>query len=177
MFQVNSTAKKKPTGNPNLYLWALTENVKKAEEIAKKYHKGQTDKAGNPYYLHPLRVTDMLCETEISDAISFRKCQITALLHDILEDTEYTLEQLSQDFGEEIADAVLSVTRRDGESYMDFIKRSAEHPIGRHVKLCDITDNLDIRRLADCPDYKLTEDDFARIRKYVKAYRYLKNKI
>lgn len=150
----------------------------KASQISKKYHEGQIDKASKPYYEHPERVAIMLGEkSDIDDALFLHKCQITALLHDTLEDTEYTIEMLKQDFGDEIADAVLSVTRREGESYMDFIKRAAEHPIGKYVKLYDITDNLDLKRFADCPDYKVTEDDFARIKKYVKAYRYLKKKI
>ena len=152
--------------------------IVKATEISRKYHDGQFDKAGKPYYEHPLRVSIMLGEkSDIDDAFFLHKCQITALLHDTLEDTEYTLEKLKQDFDDEIADAVLSVTRRDGESYMDFVKRAGEHPIGRYVKFYDITDNLDLKRFADCPNYKVTEDDFARIRKYVKAYRYLKKQI
>ena len=55
---------------------------------------------------------------------------------------------------------------RDGESYMDFVRRAGEHPIGRIVKFFDLTDNLDMKRFSVCPDYKITKDDVARIKKF-----------
>jgi hypothetical protein len=150
----------------------------KAKETCIKYHEGQTDKAGQPYCEHPLRVSSFILKSsEIKDDEFMKKAMVTAMLHDTLEDTDYTLSELTEDFGEEIADAVLSVTRKDGESYMDFVRRAGEHPIGRIVKFFDLTDNLDMKRFSVCPDYKITKDDVARIKKYTKAYRYLKTKI
>lgn len=124
-------------------------------------HKGQKDKAGEDYSHHPFRVAE--------------KCQsisakVVALLHDTIEDTEVTAEQLkSEGFPEEIMSAVLSVTKQEGENYEDFVRRASENAIGREVKIADLEDNMDIRRLK-----VITDDDVARLRKYLRAWQYLK---
>lgn len=131
-----------------------------ALEIATNAHKGQTDKAGKPYILHPIRVAEK-CNTANE--------RIVALLHDTIEDTSITADYLSsQGFPGNIVNAVLSVTRNDCESYDDFIRRSALNPIGRKVKIHDLEDNLDIKRLPE-----ITDNDLPRINRYLKAYRYL----
>lgn len=131
-----------------------------ALEIATNAHKGQTDKAGKPYILHPIRVAER-CHTANE--------RIVALLHDTIEDTCITADYLSsQGFPGNIVNAVLSVTRNDGESYEAFIRRCALDPIGRKVKIHDLEDNLDIKRLPEIAD-----NDLPRINKYLKAYRYL----
>ncbi len=136
--------------------------LKKAQEIADKAHAGQTDKAGAAYILHPMRVADR-CSTDEE--------RIVALLHDTIEDTDITAETLFvEGFPQQIIDAILSVTRNDGESYSDFIIRAAKNPIGRCVKLHDLEDNMDISRLPH-----LSESDIPRLNKYIDAYRYLKN--
>lgn len=133
-----------------------------ALEIATRAHSGQKDKAGKDYIGHPKRVADR-CSTA--------KERIVALLHDTVEDSDVTPEYLAESgFPEEIIDAVLSVTRREGESYEDFVRRAAENPVGRQVKLHDLEDNLDILRLE-----VLTEKDLGRLNKYMRAYRYLKS--
>ena len=132
----------------------------KALHIARKAHNGQTDKAGKPYILHPIRVAQR-CNTDTE--------RIVALLHDVIEDTEITPNNLySAGFSKTIVDAVLSVTRRDYESYFKFIERCSLNPIGRIVKIHDLEDNMDITRLDS-----LTESDLKRLNKYLKAYRYL----
>ena len=112
--------------------------LEKAILLAVKAHQGQVDKAGAPYILHPLRVMLKLnSETEM----------ITGILHDVIEDTNWTLENLRQErFPEEIIEALDCLTRREGEDYQDFIKRVAGNPLARNVKLADLEDNLNILR-------------------------------
>ena len=132
----------------------------KALYIAQKAHNGQTDKAGKPYILHPIRVAQR-CNTDTE--------RIVALLHDVIEDTDITPNNLySAGFSKTIVDAVLSVTRREYESYFKFIERCSINPIGRIVKIHDLEDNMDITRLDS-----LTESDLKRLNKYLKAYKYL----
>lgn len=139
-----------------------TDMIELARSIAFEAHKGQKDKAGKDYILHPIRVAQKL-DTFCSEV------QIVALLHDTIEDTSVTPEFLKEKgFNDEIVEAVLSVTRKEGESYMEFIRRCAENPISRIVKIEDLKDNMDISRLD-----KITDEDIQRLRKYHKAYRYL----
>lgn len=134
--------------------------LKKALAIATKVHKGQTDKAGVLYILHPIRVSNR-CRTDEE--------RIVAILHDTIEDTDVTPDYLlSEGFPKNIVEAVLSVTRNEGESYEDFVIRSKQNPIGRQVKIHDLEDNMDITRLQS-----LSEKDLERLNKYLKAYRVL----
>lgn len=130
----------------------------KAERIAEKAHQGQFDKGGYPYILHPKRVAEM-CEGE--------KEKITALLHDVLEDSAYTAEDLRREgISEEILMALVCLTHREEEGYMDYIERICENPLAVRVKYADLRDNMDISRIPDP-----TEKDFARLEKYRKAIR------
>lgn len=135
--------------------------VNLAYEICLNSHAGQVDKAGMPYHLHPERVAAR-CSTDAET--------IVALLHDTIEDTEVSTEDLlSKGFSQEIVDAILSVTKRKGENYEDFVARAKQNPIGRIVKIHDLEDNMDIRRLDT-----LSDESVARLRKYLKAYHFLK---
>lgn len=139
----------------------MKELLEKALKIAVKAHEGQTDKGGAPYVFHPIRVSGK-CDTDEE--------RIVALLHDVVEDAGITPQfLLSEGFPANIVDAVLSVTRNDGESYSDYVKRARLNQIGRNVKLRDLEDNMDITRLR-----QLSEKDIARLNKYLEAYRYLK---
>lgn len=134
----------------------------KAAIICVTKHQGQRDKAGCAYFQHPMRVA-MRCSTDDE--------RVVALLHDIIEDTDVTPEYLlSEGFPQYIVDAILSVTKRDGESYEDFVARAKENPIGRQVKIHDLEDNLDVMRLNE-----VSNDAAARLTKYLKALRYLKS--
>jgi (p)ppGpp synthase/HD superfamily hydrolase len=134
--------------------------LEKALVIATKAHEGQKDKAGSPYILHPIRVSNR-CLTDEE--------KIVALLHDVIEDTNVSASDLlASGFPRNIVEAVLSVTRNEGESYEDFVIRSKQNPIGRQVKLHDLEDNMDITRFN-----QLTEKDLVRLNKYLKAYRSL----
>ena len=127
--------------------------LNKAIAVAAKAHDGQTDKGGNPYILHPLRVM-MNCESEAA--------KICAVLHDVIEDTSITLEDLeSQGFSNEIIVALDCLTKRKGESYEDFISRVLLNELACQVKLADLTDNMDLTRIPN-PG----AEDEARIQKY-----------
>lgn len=137
-----------------------TKLLDKAALICVTKHAGQRDKAGSAYFQHPVRVA-MRCRTDEE--------KIVALLHDTIEDTDVTTEYLlAEGFPQTIVDGILSVTKRDGESYEDFVARAKRNPLGRVVKLHDLEDNLDIFRLT-----VLDADMAARYNKYLAAHRFL----
>lgn len=132
----------------------------KALRIATRAHEGQKDKAGQDYVTHPIRVAER-CDDP--------RAKVVALLHDTIEDTDVTADYLREEgFTEEIVEAVLAVTRREGEDYEAFVRRAAQNELGRMVKLADLEDNMDIRRLPE-----LTNRDVERLRKYLRAWRCL----
>ena len=132
-----------------------------AIQLAVKSHAGQLDKAGQPYVLHPLRVMFRL-ETKTE--------RIVGVLHDVIEDTDVTADNLrKQGYSEEILQALDCVTKRAGESYEEFVLRAKANPIARRVKLADLEDNMDIRRLP-----AVTENDLARLKKYRAAWEALR---
>jgi len=114
-------------------------NLETALCIAAKAHAGQTDKAGEPYILHPIRV--MLGVASIEE-------KIAALLHDTVEDTDITFNDLdAAGFSRDIVDAVRALTKTDGESRLAAARRAAANRIARQVKLADVTDNMNIDRI------------------------------
>ena len=132
----------------------------RALKIAIQAHRDQKDKSGRDYIMHPIRVAERCNDP---------KARIVALLHDTIEDTEISVDYLrEQGFPEEIVNGILSVTKRKGESYEDFVRRAAENGIGRIVKKADLEDNMDIRRLSE-----ISEKDVERLRKYLKAWQFL----
>lgn len=132
----------------------------RALRIAIRAHKGQKDKSGREYIMHPIRVAER-CKDP--------RAKIVALLHDTIEDTDVTAEYLGNEgFPDEIISGVLSVTKQKGETYEAFVCRAADNPIGREVKIADLEDNMDIRRLKE-----ITDEDMARLRKYLRAWQYL----
>lgn len=133
-----------------------------AVAIAALAHKGQPDKAGNPYLLHPLR---MMMQMKSEAAM------MVAVLHDVVEDTDWTLDQLRErGFSEEVLTAVDCVTNRSGESYEKFIERVQTNPIAREVKIADLEDNMNIRRISE-----LRPKDLERLEKYHKSWSLLKS--
>src|SRR5258708_14260514 len=128
-----------------------------AVAIAAQAHRGQKDKAGDPYLLHPLRMMlRMNSEAEM----------IAAVLHDVVEDCDWTLEQLrDKGFSEEVLQAVDCLTHRNGEAYEEFIKRAQENPIARQVKIADLEDNMNIERIVE-----ITEKDLERLAKYHRSW-------
>lgn len=134
--------------------------LEKAIIIATKAHSGQVDKAEESYVLHPLRV---MLKLKTEDE------KIVGVLHDVIEDTDVTYDDLRKEgFSEIIIEALKRVTKIDSEDYMDFVKRAKENPISSKVKLADLEDNMDINRIANP-----TEKDFKRIEKYKRAKAFL----
>ncbi len=119
-------------------------------------HDKQIDKGGQPYILHPLRVALKM------DTIEGK---IVGLLHDVLEDSDFAVDDLIDDgFPPEIIDAVIALTRKKEENYQQFILRCKENPLARQVKLADLEDNLDTTRLPE-----IGEKERQRIKKYEQA--------
>ena len=135
--------------------------LEKAIAIAVEAHCGQKDRNGAPYILHPLRVMARV-DTDAEKTV--------AILHDVVEDTDWTFERLAKEgFPNEIIEPLKCVTKKEGEEYEDFVKRSASDDLARRVKLADLEDNMDARRLS-----KISEKDIGRFQKYLRAWRFLK---
>lgn len=127
--------------------------LERAIEIAARAHAGQVDKAGQPYILHPLRL--ML-------AVQGLHARMAAVLHDVVEDTPLGFDDLrAEGFPDEVVEAVRALTKFDGESRFEAARRAAAHPLARQVKLADVSDNMDLSRIA-----QPTEKDHARLREY-----------
>ena len=134
--------------------------LEKAVEIAVKAHKGQKDKTGQAYIGHLLRV--MHSGTTEDE-------KICGVLHDLAEDTNWTFEDLKNEgFSDKIISALKCLTKNKNEDYDVFINRVLTNKLAIAVKINDLTDNLDVKRLE-----KLTEEDMKRINKYLEAYRRL----
>ncbi|MCC6795250.1 MAG: HD domain-containing protein [Candidatus Hydrogenedentes bacterium] len=137
--------------------------LERAIAIAAEAHAGQKDKAEAPYILHPLRVMLRLLSNDE---------RIVGVLHDLLEDSDWTKKDLVREgFSEEVLAGIDAVTRRDDETYEEFVERAGQNEIGRRVKLADLEDNCDLSRIA-----KPSARDFARIEKYRKAIAHLTTK-
>ncbi|GAB2876280.1 GTP pyrophosphokinase [Microbulbifer echini] len=129
--------------------------------IANKAHFGQKDKSGKPYILHPLR---------LALKMSSQEEQIVAVLHDVLEDSSTSVEDLkSYGFSRRVVDALACLTKQDGESYMDYIEKIKGNNLAAKIKMCDLQDNLDVTRLK-----LLGESDLRRVKKYYDAFSYLR---
>lgn len=114
-------------------------SLEKAIGIAAAAHEGAYDKSGQPYIMHPLRMMMRMKSTE---------AMITAVLHDVVEDSEWTFDGLREcGFSETILAALDGVTSRDEEPYEDFIERAAGNAISREVKIADLEDNMNMLRL------------------------------
>lgn len=126
-----------------------------AIKLAVDAHAGQTDKGGQPYILHVLRV--MLAQTDDT-------ARIVGVLHDVVEDSDVGHGDILALFGEVVHDAVFAMTRQEGEDYCDFVRRAIANPIARRVKVADLHDNLDdARAVSDAEKAKRLRE------KYLKA--------
>ena len=127
--------------------------LQRAIEIATQAHQGQFDKSGKEYIGHPLRVMEM-GRTEEE--------KIAGVLHDVVEDSDWTFEALeAEGFSQEIIAALKCITKlSENENYDDFIERVKKNPLAVAVKINDLTDNMDIRRLP-----YLSDKDIKRLKK------------
>lgn len=135
-------------------------NLERAIEIAVTAHKGQTRKDGSPYVLHPLR---------LMMSVSTTAEKIVAVLHDVVEDSEMSSQQLKHEgFSEEILDALALVTHDPEQSYDEYISKIKNNSIARAVKLADLEDNSNVHEIP-----QLTPSDLTRLEKYHRAYKTL----
>ena len=135
-------------------------DLERALQIAVKAHAGAKDKGGGAYIFHPIRVM-MRCRTE--------EAKIVALLHDVVEDTDVTFDDLiAEGFSESVIAALRLVTHAEKDSYDAYVEKIAANPIAVEVKLADLEDNSDIRRLK-----VVDQNSVERFGKYLRAYRFL----
>ena len=137
------------------------EKIRLAEIIATGAHYGQVDKGGKDYINHPATVA-MYVEGEDE--------KITAWLHDVVEDTDVTLDDIKELFGFKIAEAVDAITRRKNEDRTVYLNRVKANPIAKRVKIADLTHNSDLSRITQ---RSLNEKDYERRNRYLKEMRYL----
>ncbi len=134
----------------------MSELLNKADLFAAEKHFGQVDKAGKPYIEHPRAVAAML-KNETG--------KIVALLHDIVEDTDVSIDVIRDEFGAEVAESVALLTHDKTVPYMEYIKAIKANRIARMVKMADLIHNMDLTRLP-----VVTEKDLERVEKYRKAF-------
>jgi len=137
------------------------ELLERAAGIAVEAHRGKRDRNGAPYILHPLRVMGRVSTPEE---------QTVAVLHDVVEDTRWTFEDLeAEGFPPRIIKALECLTKREAENYEDYVQRSAANPLAQRIKLADLEDNMDISRL-----HHVGDEDRVRLEKYLRAWRFLR---
>ena len=138
-----------------------SEMTKKALKLCFEAHKNQTDKSGMPYVFHPFHLAESMTD-EYTTTV--------ALLHDVVEDTDYTLRDLKEmGFPERVTDALALLTHDKSVPYMEYVEKIKHNPIARAVKLADLAHNSDLSRL-DAVDEKALR----RVEKYKKAMEILK---
>ena len=139
-----------------------TPMTKKELCIAYKAHEGQVDKTGVPYIFHPFHLAESMTDENST---------IVALLHDVIEDTDWTIDDLEKEgFNEDILTALKLMTHNPAEPYMDYISRLSTCPVARQVKLADLYHNSDRTRVEN-PDEKMLK----RWEKYDRAIQLLKS--
>ncbi|MBF2028750.1 MAG: phosphohydrolase [Oscillatoriales cyanobacterium C42_A2020_001] len=142
----------------------LSELLARAIAIAASAHQNQRDRANAPYILHPLRM--MMRGQTLEE-------QIVAVLHDVVEDSDWTLEQLAAEgFPPQIVDAIACLTRRENENYDEFIDRILPNPLATRVKRYDLEDNMTLTRLA-----QLGDKDMERLHRYHTAHQRIMAKL
>lgn len=139
-------------------------DLERAVEIATTAHAGQTDKAGETYIRHPLRVMQQMTTD---------RERVVAVLHDVVEDTGWTRDEIEAEFDSTIREAVDALTKRDekGETYKEFIERAAQNELARTVKIADIEDNMDLTRLST-----IDQDTLSKQQEYHEAWQRLRTK-
>ena len=139
-----------------------TEMTKKAIKLMFEKHKDQVDKSGMPYVFHPFHLAEQMDDEETT---------ITALLHDIVEDTDTTFDDLRKlGFSDNVINALKLMTHDKNIDYFEYVKNISKNPIARKVKIKDLEHNMDTSRLDE-----VTDKDLERVKKYKNCYKYLLN--
>ena len=137
-----------------------TELTKKALKLCFEAHKNQYDKSDMPYVFHPFHLAEQMTTEETT---------VVALLHDLVEDTDYTIKDLTEiGFPKAITDAIQLMTHGEGVDYFAYVAAIKENPIAKAVKIADLTHNSDLTRLDE-----VTEKALSRREKYQKALKML----
>ena len=138
-----------------------TDKTKRAMKLCYEAHAGQTDKSGLPYVHHPLHLAEQMDDEDST---------VTALLHDVVEDTHYSIEDLQgMGFGDNVIEALKLLTHDPAVPYMDYVRKIGTNPLATKVKLADLAHNSDTTRL----DHEPTEADLKRLQKYQEAKKIL----
>ncbi|MFD4758991.1 RelA/SpoT family protein [Streptomyces sp. NPDC058439] len=125
---------------------ATLRQIERAYQVAERWHRGQKRKSGDPYITHPLAVTTILAELGMDPATL-----MAGLLHDTVEDTEYGLDTLRRDFGDQVALLVDGVTKLDkvkfgeaaqAETVRKMVVAMAKDPRVLVIKLADRLHNM-----------------------------------
>ena len=136
--------------------------TKKALRLCFDAHVDQVDKTGMPYVFHPFHLAEQMPD---------EKTTVVALLHDVIEDTDYTLDDMkNMGFSDDILSAIALMTHDDGVPYMEYVALIKKNPIAKMVKLADLRHNSDMSRLD-----KVTAHDRERAEKYKKAIEFLES--
>ena len=137
-----------------------TKYTQKALKLCFEAHKDQLDKSGMPYVFHPFHLAEQMDSEEST---------IVALLHDVVEDTDLTIEDLkAMGFSDEVTDAITLMTHEEGVEYMDYVKKIKNNELARKVKLADLKHNSDLTRLEEADERALKRQE-----KYLKAIKLL----
>ena len=137
-----------------------THLTNEAMKLAYNAHHGQVDKGGIPYIFHPYHLAEQMPD-------EYTTC--VALLHDVVEDTDVTLDEIKAIFPPEVAEAVSVITHGKDEPYLDYVRRVSENPIAKTVKLADLRHNSDQTRLENADEATLRYFQ----EKYRKAFEFL----
>ena len=142
-----------------------TDNTKKALKLCFAAHKEQKDKSGLPYVFHPFHLAEQMKDEDTT---------ITALLHDVAEDTDVSLEDIAgMGFSQKVMEALALLTHDEAVPYMDYVKALGNNPIARRVKLADLRHNSDLSRL---DTDQIDEKALARVKKYAEAIKLLEER-
>lgn len=141
----------------------MEEVLEKAVQIAVEAHAGQKDKSGKPYIFHPLRVMH---------TVETFEAKIIAVLHDVVEDTTVTFDDLlEKGIPKHLVITLRLITHDKKTSYEDYIAQLAENPLAARVKIADLKDNMNLSRLSE-----LSDEDIERVKRYSIAFQYLKKR-
>lgn len=139
-----------------------TDLTKKALKLCFSAHRYQVDKTGMPYVFHPFHLAE-----QMTDELS----TVCALLHDVVEDTDYTFDDLAaMGFPEAVIEVLQLLTHEESVPYMDYVKELSKNPTARLVKLADLRHNSDLTRLDEIDGYALRRNE-----KYLNAIEFLTN--
>ena len=149
-------------------MFLQTDMTRKAFDIVSNAFDGVLDKGGKPYIGHLIRVANGV----LGNSLIRESLTVIGLLHDLIEDTDWTAEDLRKEFPDDIVDAVVALTKVDGISYDDYIDGVMANELATYVKLSDLKDNMDVTRLPELGDYEIK-----RLKKYHKTFKKLSDKI